>query len=139
MVRTPGRVHSTLRDEDRLAWILPASELYYGELLLSLPFGFGVLYGLTRILDRDGLDLEGNAVAPLRQVLQKPELYLHPVRLGSRLLEIFDRLVVDVPRNAEPVSKRLPLLEVRIYPDLPRSESGTFGVRAIDKKRREGR
>ena len=139
MVWTPGRVHRTLRNKYRLAWALPASELDFGVLPLSLPLDFGVLHSLTRILDRYGLDLEGNAVAPLRQVLQKPEFYFHPVCLGIRLLEIFNRLVVDVPRNAEPVSKNLPLLEVRIYPDLPRSESGIFGVRAIDKKRREGR
>lgn len=139
MVRPLSRIHCALRDKDCLAWILPASELDYGELLLSLPLGFGALHGLTRILDRDGLNLEGNAVAPLRQVLQKPEFYFHPVRLGIRFLKILYCLVVNVPRNAEPVSKNLPLLEVRIYPDLPRSESGTFGVRAIDKKRREGR
>lgn len=139
MVRPLSRIHRALRDKDCLAWILPASEPYYGELFFSLPLGFGVLHGLTRILDRDGLNLEGNAVAPLRQVLQKPEFYFHPVRLGIRFFKVLYCLVVNVPRNAEPVSKNLPLLEVRIYPDLPRSESGIFGVRAIDKKRREGR
>jgi len=97
VVWTPGRVHRTLRNKYRLAWALPASELDFGVLPLSLPPGLGVLHSLTRIPDRDGLDLEGNAVAPLRQVLQKPEFNLHPVRLGSRLLEVLYRLVVDVP------------------------------------------
>lgn len=97
VVRTLGRVHRTLRNKDCLARILLASILDFGVLPLSLPPGLGVLHSLTRIPDRDGLDLEGNAVAPLRQVLQKPEFNLHPVRLGSRLLEVLYRLVVDVP------------------------------------------
>ena len=134
VVRTFGWIHRALRNEERLIWILPTSKLYYGELLLFLPFGLSVLHSLTGVSDRNSLDLKRHIVAPLRQALQQPQFDVHPVCLGSRLPEIFDRPVVDVPGNAEPPAQETTLRLIRIDPDLPGFESCIFVIRAVCRR-----
>ena len=138
VVRTLGLVHGRFGDEDRLCRIFTTAERHVRDALRFAVPALSGLHGLAGIVYRLRLDLKRNLVAPLRQALQQPEAYLHPIRLGAGLFEIFDRPVVDVPGNAEPPAQETTLRLIRIDPDLPGFEPCTFAVRAIDKRRRAG-